>query len=478
MPGRWPWVLAFLPAAAGASGLDAPLIGSAFSGAVHHDAAAVHHNPGLLVRLERPALLASLGVVAGSIGYTRDYRGRYQLSDGLELQDPIDDALVDGNKQGAAQEVTATPFSPTADVFIGGPVHRRLGVGFGIYVPYAAPVSFDENGPQRFQLQEAFIAVTRFTGSLGVGLTDDISLGAGVSYLYGMANLKRIQDFGATPDFADALAGPPVSQANDFGPDAPPSVRELDVLARPFSLTDASAHAVSFVAGVHIQANPNVEIGLSYDHGATLDFEGVFALDMNDDFFTQDLAAEGLTYVPLVEGDATLSFAVPKRATAAVAIDVSEALRLEPALTWVKWSDLDAFRIKLTSPDLAQPKFGLPPTSKAVLPRNWSDSLHVVLPGRYRLKGGPELLWTLGYESPASPDTTVDAGSPDGHRLLGGFGARFTFASGLGLLVDTKLQGIVPRTVTTSEYDLGNGRYTLFIAALGAHLEVPLGSEK
>lgn len=470
-----PALLAAAPGAAVASGLDAPVIGTAFSGPVAHDAAAVHHNPGLLVHLDRPALLASLGVVAGHIGYTRDYRGAYQLADGFELRGPVPAALVDASKSGEAGSVSATPFSPTLDVFVGGRVHDRLGLGLGVYVPYAAPVSFDEHGPQRFQLQEAFIAITRVTGSVGVGVHDKVSIGAGVSYLFGLANLKKIQDFGAVKDFSDALAGPPVSQANDFGPDAPPAVRELDVLARPFSLTDATAHALSFVAGVHIQANPNVEIGLSYDHGAELEFEGDFALDMNDDFFTQDLASEGLVYAPLVQGDAFLTFRIPKRVAASVGVDVSDVLRLEPGLTWVKWSDVDAFRIRLESPDLAQPKFGLPPRSRAELPRRWQDSLHAVLPGRYRLTDGPELLWLVGYESPASPDETIDAASPDGHRLLGGFGARFGFANGMSLLADLKLQATLPREVTSSENDLANGRYTLFIAAVGAHLTVPLG---
>ncbi|MEZ4471221.1 MAG: outer membrane protein transport protein [bacterium] len=460
---------------AAASGFDASNIGSAFSGPVCHDPAAVHHNPGLLVHLERPALLASLGIVAGSIGYTRDYRGTYQLADGFELRGPVPEALVDPSKSGPAQAVSATVFSPAGDVFVGGRIHDRLGLGLGVYVPYAAPVGFDADGPQRFQLQEVFIAVTRVTASVGVGLSDKISIGAGVSYLFGLANLKKIQDFGAVQDFSDALAGPPVSQANDFGPDAPPAVRELDVLARPFSLTEATAHALSFVGGVFVQANENVEIGLSYDHGGELEFEGDFALDMSDDFFTQDLASEGLVYAPLVQGDAFLTFRVPKRVAVAVAVDVSDALRLEPGLTWVKWSDVDAFRIRLESPDLAQPKFGLPPRSKAVLPRNWQDSLHAVLPGRYRLTGGPELLWLVGYESPASPDETVDAASPDGHRLLGGFGARFAFSNGMSLLADAKLQATLPREVTTSQNDLANGRYTLFIAAVGAHLTVPLG---
>ena len=33
------------------------------------------------------------------------------------------------------------------------------------------------------------------------------------------------------------------------------------------------------------------------------------------------------------------------------------------------------------------------------------------------------------------------------------------------------------RTVTTSDHDLGNGRYTLILANVGAHLRVTFGGE-
>jgi long-chain fatty acid transport protein len=40
------------------------------------------------------------------------------------------------------------------------------------------------------------------------------------------------------------------------------------------------------------------------------------------------------------------------------------------------------------------------------------------------------------------------------------------------LLADARLQGIIPRTVTDSDYDLGNGTYKLFIAAIAGHLKI------
>ncbi|MGK0359566.1 MAG: long-chain fatty acid transport protein [Bradymonadia bacterium] len=478
-------VLLTAPCSATASGLDAPSIGAVFSGPLTRDAASLYHNPSLLVRLDRPTLLASLGVVAGSIGYTRDYRGQYQFADGFEINDPVAPEHLDASKRGPQSGVSASIFSPTADLFFALPINRSLALGFGFYAPYAAPVAFPDDGPQRFTLQEAFIAVTHLTAGVSMAFGDRFSAGVGVSYVFGTANLRRLEDFGSVPDFGDALANPPISQPNSFGADAPSTVRELDVLARPFSLTNAVAHAVTFNAGVTFAANDTVDLALTYQHGAQMDFEGDFALDMSDDLFTQDLAAQGLVYKPLIEGVAQLGFRLPTRIGAAVAVDVNPALRLEGRLAYITWSDLDAFDISLTSPDLAQPEFGLPATSAKALRRDWDDSVHLTVVGGHTLQGdssggdaahNPTVLnWLVGYQSPASPDATVDAASPDGQRFLAGFGATFGFDNGMRLGLDTQLQVIAPRTVTASRFDLGNGEYTLFLASLGAHLTVPFG---
>ncbi|WP_437483593.1 hypothetical protein WME75_43105 [Sorangium sp. So ce1014] len=37
---------------------------------------------------------------------------------------------------------------------------------------------------------------------------------------------------------------------------------------------------------------------------------------------------------------------------------------------------------------------------------------------------------------------------------------------------DVRVQGILPRTVTESDYDLGNGTYTLVLTTVGGHLKV------
>ena len=43
------------------------------------------------------------------------------------------------------------------------------------------------------------------------------------------------------------------------------------------------------------------------------------------------------------------------------------------------------------------------------------------------------------------------------------------------MLFDAEVQGILPRTVTTSNFDLGNGSYNLVLTSLGLWLEVKFG---
>jgi long-chain fatty acid transport protein len=128
----------------------------------------------------------------------------------------------------------------------------------------------------------------------------------------------------------------------------------------------------------------------------------------------------------------------------------------------------------VSSPDLAQPGLGIPATLNVELPRAWRDTVQIEL--------GAELAWspelslsaTAGYHSPVSPDSTVDTASLDGHRLLGALGVAWQVLDGVTLFAAGEVHGILPRTVTTSDYDLGNGTYNLVVAALTAHVQIEL----
>jgi long-chain fatty acid transport protein len=467
-----PLAVALTPGAARASGLDAPQVGPGTSGATVPDAAAVFWNPAALAFVERPQLLLGAGLVLGRVTYQRDRLGTYQTPDTFQFNAPLAAEYIDPSKTGPAEEVAATPMAPFGDAFLALPINRRLVLGAGLYVPYAAALGFPEDGAQAWQLREAFIVATFLTVSAAARLTDEVSIGAGLSYVSGLAELSKLQDFSSLGEFQRAFSNDPINQENDFGPNAPTEVRELEVLSRPISLKRAISHGATFNLGVSYQPSDALSLAASYQHGARMRYVGDFSAAMNDDMFTQDVAAQGLKYKPLVKGDAELIFRLPKRITLAAAYKASDRLALDGFVQYVTYSDIDAFVVKTRSPDLAQPRLGIPDQVEVTLPRKWSDTIW--LEGRAKLQITNELLVSAaaGYQSPASPDSTIDVASPDGHRLIGGLGGVLEVSDAVALSGDVRLQGILPRTVTTSDYDLGNGTYTLFLASVAGHLRV------
>lgn len=458
--------------AAHASGIDVPAVGSAFSGPLARDGAAVWWNPAELARLERPTVLFGGALVGGRVAYTRNRLGDYAVADTLQLLPPDDPGALDPARSGPAETVTAHPLAPTGDLFVTAPV-GPVGLGLGVYVPYAAPLSFPDDGPQRFALQRVFLAVAHVTGAVAVRI-GSVSIGAGVSAVLGRAELSRIEDFAGIDRFGEALSAPPISQPNAFGADAPSTVRELDVLARPFTFTDGRSLGIDANAGLAWSGGP-WDLALTGQLGSRLRFRGDFALDLNDPFFTRDLAAQGLSYDPLVTGTGELSFRLPPRVSLGVGRHLGERLAVEVVGGWVGWSVLDAFDLALTSPALAQPALGIGSTLGASLRRDWVDTLQVEASVRSRPEAGLGWTTTLGVHGSAAPSATVDVASPDGLRLVAAGGLSWATASGLTVTGDLEAQGIVPRTVRTSASDLGNGKYGLLVCAIGGHVLVPFG---
>ncbi len=465
-----------IPSSAAASGFDAPTIGGGQSSPVARDAAAVHYNPGQLGYIDRTELDVGLGVIFGVAGYERERRGQYQYADNFDFAEPIDPADLDPSRSGSTEAVRALPFGPLIDAFVAVPlVARRLTLGVGFYVPYAALLSLPADGPQRYQAQSVTLLSTHTTVSLGVRLHDVISLGAGVSYVLSIMQLSKVQDFAAVAAFGDGLAASPINQPNDFGPNAPSTVRELDLLARQADIGPAISHGVSFNVGAAIRPTPKLDLALVYQHGSRQRLRGDFTLDMDDEFFTQDLAAQGLQFPPQVRGQAEIGLSLPKRITAGAGYRVHPKVSIDGSLSYVFYSDFDVIDIVLSSPDLAQPALGIGDQVPQDLVRNWRNTVHTDFNVRGQATDKLLVSGTVGYQSGASPDSTIDMASPDGHRLVGAAGIEYAFSDRFSLLGDVRVQGILPRTVTTSDFDLGNGTYRLVLAAATVHAKIRFG---
>ncbi|MFO0653053.1 MAG: outer membrane protein transport protein [Polyangiales bacterium] len=460
--------------AVSAQALTSPNVGTGLSGAATVDPAAVWWNPGLLGFIDRPTALLGGSLIVGDIEYTRTRRATYQRTDALGFALPVPPENVDPSRTGTAPTVTANPIAAAPTAFLAIPITHgssRIVASIGVYSPYAALLTFDPDGAQKWQLQAATIVTAFVTPTITWRINDVVSIGAGASYVFGFAELARVQDFATLGDVGAALSRPPISQRNDFGPSAPPGVRELDVLARPIKLRQMTASGFTFNAGIALRPTRGLLIGLSYQHSTEMTFAGRFELDLNDPFFTRDLASQGLQFPPRVEGEATLSFPLPRAVRAAVSYEVTPRLGLGLNAEFVTWSQVDRFDGRVRSPQLAQPQLGLADTTALSLPRRWKDTIAIEVTARVSVTDRLMLWGTGGFHSSATPDETIDVASPDGDRIVAALGARFRLDDRWTLYGDVEVQTIVPRTVTGSDFDLGNGEYRLTLVNLGAHVQ-------
>lgn len=465
-------LVSILPQQAQASGLELPAPGTTRSGAARADAASVHYNPATLGFIDRPSILASGGLLIGGARYTRERLARYQFSDSFDFALPIDETNIDPSRTGVAEPVSATPVAPLGDLFWAQPLaNAPITFGAGIYAPYGAVLNLPDDGAQKWVVQDVSILTTALTPSVAWRIIPELSLGVSMPFYVGRAELARVQDFAEISDVGVALSRPPINQPNDFRPDAPTGVRELDVLARPTVLKNAWAARPTFAVGLTARPVDRLMLGLSYTHSAPMTFVGDIQIDMDDEFFTQDLASQGLRYPALVEGRGTLSFTLPWSLRFGAVLDVTPVHNLMLNFSLVGWSTVSNFDVRADAAGLSQPDLGLPPTASFAVPRNWNNTWDTELVHTIQATDTLMAWYGAGLHSPAPPDEFMDLAAIDGWRITAVAGAGFQLSERVALLADAELQNMLQRQVASSRFDIGNGEYSLTLFRMAAHLQ-------
>ena len=454
-----------------AQALTAPMVGTGVSGPATADAAATYHNPAMLGYLERGALLGGGILVAGDVRYRRERRGVYQRADSLDFALPVDPGAVDPGKTG----FTGRCMRIRSASLPGSSERIRSATGW-YWVWASTPPLPPHSRSTLSQRRASFCGRDHRLGLLHPGSQLSRRRASerrrGVSYVLGFAEMSRVQDFAALADVGNALARPPIDQANDFGPNAPTGVRELDVMARPIAIRNAWSHAATFNIGFASRPVDGLSLGLSYQHRVPMHFRGKFTLNMDDDFFAQDLASQGLQYPRQVEGNAEIAFPLPGSVRLGATWDVTPRVGVGANLAYTFWSDVQDFRVTVQSAALAQPKIGLPDRTQIDLPRRWMNTIGADIVVRFTATDRIRLWAPLGYRSSATPDATMDVASLDGDRFVVGLGGEVRVAEAYALVGDAMVQTMVPRHVVGSENDIGNGEYHFTLWAFGVSVRI------
>jgi long-chain fatty acid transport protein len=230
------------------------------------DLSAIYHNPAGLTQLEGMNAAVSLVAIKPSATYTRR------------------DTL--GATIGAKCEAKDDPI-PIPALAISKSLRDDLTVALGVYTPYGLSSEYSETGAQRYMTTN--IALTTFYVGPYVAWRPlpKLSVGAGVQYVYGAAELGQHANYGgALLRKAAALAAAGNTTLRDnlatFEGGDPRKANEDVRLDGVIDITDATANTMSLNVGVLYQITEQVQVGATFRKGVDLNVEGDVKLTVPD----------------------------------------------------------------------------------------------------------------------------------------------------------------------------------------------------
>lgn len=278
------------------------------------------------------------------------------------------------NNTGVKTDNKQLVFTPI-NAYVVVPAMDRLTVGVGVMNPYGLGSEWDENWVGRYLTVKIELQSFYFTPTVSYRITDDLSIGGGVSYVIGSVTMKKKV-----------------------------AVASVATPQEPMVTLDLSGHGVGWTAGALYKVSPSLSVGVSYRSKVKMDPTGTAAFDPN-------YAALGLP-----AGDASTTITLPATGFAGVAFKACDNLQVEADLQYIWWSSYDQLKIDFKSNN-----------SSSISPKNYQDTYIARIGGEYslgdlKIRGGDYFDHSpvkTDYVEPMLPDA-------DRHGFNLGFGYQLT----------------------------------------------------
>jgi long-chain fatty acid transport protein len=263
-------------------------------------------------------------------------------------------------------------------------IGEKVTLGFGFFTPYGLGSSWPKENQFRYLGYEDDMKTFFFNPTVGVKLTDQLSVGVGVSYVYSTVNFKLVE----------------IADFSAFG------MGTYDVPAE----MEGSGDSWSFNAGLLYRAE-KFSLGFNFRSGFDLEYTGELKLDRSS------VPAPVRGFVPEgSEGQTTFKF--PHILGVGASYNFTDAFLLTADIHYILWSRFDEYVVTFDNPAL----------EKLVMSENWEDSFLFRLGGQYRLSPGFALRAGILYDETPQPVESMDPLLPDANRVAftGGFGWNLT----------------------------------------------------
>ena len=327
-----------------------PSTGTAGAGAEAwgHDASTSFHNPAAMTRIDGTEIMGGFMAM-----FTKNE---------FELDPSTPVAGGNGGDAGG--------FIPAGGLYFVHSLSDQLKIGLSTAGLSGAALDYDSTWAGRRQCQEVDIMVMYLTPSIGYKVNDTLSLGAGVSLVYGDMEL-------------DVAGISPNSQISLSGDDT----------------------EFTFNLSALIEFSKNTRLGIMYFYKTDLNFEGDITRTGNV------LSGQFASYTELV---------MPQTLRAGIYHQLTDTVALLGSVGWEEWSDLESVNISVRN-------------RTAALPKNWDDVYHFSVGIHYRISDPWLLQFGIGYASSpvSSKDRTADM--PIDRQLRFALGALYDWSKNLSI---------------------------------------------
>jgi len=283
-------------------------------------------------------------------------------------------------------------------------VSDKIVAGFGFFTPYGLGTEWSdpENFPLRYIATKDDMKSFIFNPTLAFKLSDNLSIAAGVSYIYSTLKFELVEHSGI--------------DLGAFNPLLTGVTAEVYV---PVSL-EANGSGWGLNAGV-LYKGESFSLGVNWRGGFDIKYDGDLALSTTDAQVSIPSPYNLLGLEPTIiaelptSGTASIpSFKYPHIFGVGAAFDVSEKLTFTADVHYILWSSYDEFTVEVEIANF----------SDKLVEENWKDSF--VLRGGLEYRVNESFALRLGalYDQTPQPVETMDPILPDSNRwaITGGFG--------------------------------------------------------
>ena len=282
-------------------------LGRAFAGeaAVADNASVLARNPAAMTRFKQ----AELSFAGSYVEPNVDITGVKDTSVGAVLGRDVNELNAD--------DMVHSAFVP-ATYFI-QPINDKLTFGLGIFSSYGVTTEFEDDYAAGAAAGKTDLLTLNINPNIAFKATEQLSLGFGVSAVYGKAAIKR--------NYGDIIA------AKTYAVAGVAAARAANNPSKELFLLEGDAWAIGWNTGALYEINKNNRIGLAYRSQVDLDFEGDFTGVTSDDNKVK----------------ASLDLPFPATAEFSGYHALNESFAVSYSVLWTEWSKFEELRATSSS---------------------------------------------------------------------------------------------------------------------------------